>query len=356
MAQGAARHEQIQPHRQRSIAQHRRRSGHAAALCAAGRPRPQQSSFRLRVGAMRRLHRASRRPADPFLRDAAFGRWQWQDHHIGWPRHAREATPVADRLCRRAGAAMRLLHQWLADDRRRLPARQEKTERGRDQGRALRLEVPLRHAHQHSQGGQACRRDDGLREGAMTKFEKTSSFTRRSVLLGSGALVVSIGAAVSLETVLSIGKAYAQGAKPPLTPDQLSSYIAVNADGSVSAFYGKMDMGQGLFVAIGQMVADELDVSFKSVKVIMGDTATSVNQGGASGSTGVQMGGKQMRVAAAEARRVLVEMAAGLLSVPAEKLVVNDGVVSASDDKSKKISYAQMIGGKYFNVQLDLHK
>ena len=71
----------------------------------------------------------------------------------------------------------------------------------------------------------------------MTKFEKTSSFTRRSVLLGGGALVVSIGAAVSLETVLSIGKAYAQGARPPLTPDQLSSYIAVNADGSVSALF-----------------------------------------------------------------------------------------------------------------------
>ena len=49
----------------------------------------------------------------------------------------------------------------------------------------------------------------------MTKFEKTSSFTRRSVLLGGGALVVSVGAAVSLETVLSIGKAYAQGTHGP---------------------------------------------------------------------------------------------------------------------------------------------
>jgi len=190
----------------------------------------------------------------------------------------------------------------------------------------------------------------------MTKFEKTSSFSRRSVLLGSGALVVSIGAAVSLDTVLSIGKAYAQGAKPLLTPDQLSSYIAVNADGSVAAYFGKMDMGHGLHVAIGQMVAEELDVPFKSVRVIMGDTATSVNQGGASGSTGIQFGGKQMRMASAEARRVLVEMAAGLLSVPADKLVVNDGVVSATDDKGKRISYAQMIGGKYFNVQLDWNK
>jgi len=190
----------------------------------------------------------------------------------------------------------------------------------------------------------------------MTKFEKTSSFSRRSLLLGGGALVVSIGAAISLETVLSIGQAYAQGAKPPLTPDQLSSYIAINGDGSVSAYFGKMDMGHGLHVAIGQMVAEELDVPFKAVKVIMGDTANSVNQGGASGSTGIQFGGKQMRMAAAEARRVLVEMAAGLLSVPADKLTVNDGMVSAVDDKSKRISYAQMIGGKYFNVQLDWNK
>ena len=190
----------------------------------------------------------------------------------------------------------------------------------------------------------------------MTKYEKMSPFTRRSILLGGGALVVSVGAAISLETVLSISKAHAQGAKPPLTPEQLSSYIAVNADGTVSAFFGKMDMGHGLHVAIGQIVAEELDIPFKNVKVIMADTAMTVNQGGASGSTGIQTGGKQMRVAAAEARRVLVEMAASQLSVPAEKLVVTDGVVSASDDKTKSISYAQMIGGKYFNVQLDWNK
>src|ERR1700728_2863799 len=184
----------------------------------------------------------------------------------------------------------------------------------------------------------------------MTKFEKPTSLTRRSVLLGSGALVVSIGGGVTLETVLSIGEAFAQGTKPPLTPDQLSSYIAVNADGRVAAYFGKMDMGHGLHVAIGQIVAEELDVPFKSVKVYMADTATSVNQGGASGSTGIQLGGKQMRVAAAEARRVLVEMAAGALSIPANKLTVNDGVVSAVDDATKNISYAQLIGGQYFNV------
>ena len=190
----------------------------------------------------------------------------------------------------------------------------------------------------------------------MTKMDKAAHFSRRSMLKAGGALVVSVGTPISLDTVLGIGEAFAQGAKPPLTPDQLSSYIAVNADGTVSAFFGKMDMGQGLFVAIGQMVAEELDVPFKAVAVIMGDTATSVNQGGASGSTGIQMGGKQMRMAAAEARRVLVEMAAAKLSLPADQLTVTDGAVHAKSDASKKASYAELIGGRYFNVQLDWNK
>jgi CO/xanthine dehydrogenase Mo-binding subunit len=141
-----------------------------------------------------------------------------------------------------------------------------------------------------------------------------------------------------------------------LVPNELASYIAVNTDGSVTAYFGKMDMGQGLFVAIGQIVAEELDVPFKSVTVLMGDTANSVNQGGASGSTGIQLGGKQMRMAAAEARRVLVEMAAEKLALPADQLTVTDGVVHAKSDTAKKISYADLIGGRYFNVQLDWNK
>lgn len=192
----------------------------------------------------------------------------------------------------------------------------------------------------------------------MTRMEKPANFSRRSLLKAGGALVVSIGAPVALETVLGIEAAFAQASttKPPLTPDQLSSYIAVGADGRVSAFFGKMDMGQGVFTAIGQIVAEELDVPFKAVTVYMGDTATSVNQGGASGSTGIQLGGKQMRAAAAEARRVLVEMGAQKLGLPADQLTVTDGVVHAKSDPAKKASYAELIGGRYFNVQLDWNK
>jgi CO/xanthine dehydrogenase Mo-binding subunit len=190
-------------------------------------------------------------------------------------------------------------------------------------------------------------------------MEKPAAFSRRALLKAGGALVVSVGVPVGFDTVIAINSAAAQGTKPPLVPSELDSYIAVNADGAVSAFFGKMDMGQGLFTAIGQIVAEELDVPLSRVKVIMGDTGTSVNQGGASGSTGVQNGGKQMRAAAAEARRILVEMAAQKFGVAPESLIVVDGIVrkkESSDDTTYSVSYADLIGGRYFNTKLEWNK
>ena len=175
--------------------------------------------------------------------------------------------------------------------------------------------------------------------------------SRRSVLAGGGALVVS-----SFALPEAIGRAVAQNAaKPPLLPTELDSFIAVGADGTVTAFFGKMDVGHGLATAVAQIVADELDVRFERVKVVMADTATTVDQGGASGSTGVQEGGKPLRNAAAEARRVLIAKAAETLGVPADELVVRDGIVQPKSG-GRKVSYAQLIGGRYFNVTLDWNK
>src|SRR5215469_8685455 len=211
--------------------------------------------------------------------------------------------------------------------------------------------MPLRHACCDPARGQARRDDDGLREAAMNTAQRLAP-SRRNLLKSTGALVVSIGAPLPFDLARAAEDARLTGAQPPLTPDQLSSYIAVNADGTVSAFYGKIDGGQGLHVAIAQMVAEELDVPFKAVRVIMGDTGTSVNQGGASGATGVQEGGKQLRAAAAEARRVLVELAAEKLGVPAEQLAVDGGVVHSNTEMAKSVSYADLVGGHYFNVTL----
>jgi CO/xanthine dehydrogenase Mo-binding subunit len=158
---------------------------------------------------------------------------------------------------------------------------------------------------------------------------------RREFLLSSGALIIS--------AVPEIG--FSQG-KPGLVPGELDSWIAVMPDGGVKAFFGKMDMGQGLDVAVAQIVADELDVGFERVQVLMGDTATSCNQGGASGSTGVSNGARLLRRAAAEARRVLVEGASQKLGVPTSQLKVEDGVISSSE---KQITYGELVGGKHFN-------
>jgi CO/xanthine dehydrogenase Mo-binding subunit len=183
-------------------------------------------------------------------------------------------------------------------------------------------------------------------------MEKSSHFSRRRVLKAGGALVVSIGAPLPISLACAAEEARLVGAQPPLKPDQLSSYIAVNADGTISVFSGKTDLGQGLEVALAQMVAEELDAPFKAISIVTGDTASSVNQGGASSASGISEGGKQLRAAAAEARRVLVDLAAEKLGVPAEQLSVDSGVVHSNTEMAKSISYAELVGGRYFNVTL----
>src|SRR5689334_10136092 len=121
--------------------------------------------------------------------------------------------------------------------------------------------------------------------------DRMNAISRREFLKASGALIVSASLPGFVAEALAQGDAPGAAAfgstKPALDPSQLDSWIAVGADGRVTAFFGKMDMGQSLDIAIAQIVADELDVNVDKVDVIMGDTALTCNQGGASGSTGI---------------------------------------------------------------------
>ena len=175
------------------------------------------------------------------------------------------------------------------------------------------------------------------------------SLSRRDFLKASGALIVS----VSMTGLVTDALAQIGPNKPPLVPGELDSWVAVLKDGSVSAFFGKIDMGHCLDVAIAQIVAEELDVGFERVTVFQGDTATSCNQGGASGSFGISAGANPLRNAAAEARRILVAGASRHLNLPAEQLTVSDGVVSGG---GKRVSYAELIGGKFFNSKVEWNK
>ena len=203
--------------------------------------------------------------------------------------------------------------------------------------------------------------------------DKLSGTSRRDFLSAAGALVVSVASGgVSTQAFAQSASATMAGSasatavgttlatisaiKPALKADELDSWVAIQPDGSVVAYYGKVDLGQSLEVAIGQIVAEELDVSYRKVKIVMGNTASSLNQGGASSALGIQAGAKPLRNAAAEARRILLNLASEKLGVPVANLVVDDGEISVKGNSAQKVTYAELIGGKYFNSKVEWNK
>jgi nicotinate dehydrogenase subunit B len=169
--------------------------------------------------------------------------------------------------------------------------------------------------------------------------------SRRDLLKRSGALVVSFSLAPA-------GDALAQGAAPakPVALTELDSFLAIDARGQVMVYSGKVDLGTGVSTALRQIVAEELDVPFSRIALLQGDSGLTPDQGKTWGSLTIQVGGMQLRNAAATARGALLEEAAKRLNAKKEELKVADGVVSAGN---RRVSYAQLIGGKSFSIKLD---
>src|SRR5689334_10277260 len=117
-----------------------------------------------------------------------------------------------------------------------------------------------------------------------TTLEQISetSFSRRAFLKGGGALVVAIGMPLTFASRASADSPY-----PFLDPSQLDSWLSIGKDGAVTVFTGRIDSGQHKQTAFAQIVADELDVPFKAIKVVMGDTSRTVNQGSSTASDGM---------------------------------------------------------------------
>jgi len=178
---------------------------------------------------------------------------------------------------------------------------------------------------------------------------------RRSFLKGSGALVVGFSIAQVAEDLgLAPGVLDAQRLDGA-SSNQLDGWISVNADGSITAFTGKCEIGQGLYTAQTQLVAEELCVPFNRVKLVQCDTALCPDQGTTSGQqshpTNFNLG--SLALAGATAREALVGLAATRLGVAADQLTVKDGVVSAKADASKRVTYAELIGDRKFNLTLN---
>ena len=180
--------------------------------------------------------------------------------------------------------------------------------------------------------------------------------SRREFLQSSGMLVASV-AAISVEGVDAfLQRTAAPAAGPYPDPDylQLDSWNVIRPDNTATFFVGKTDLGQGTGTAFRQIMSDELDIAFEHTTCVMGSTDRTVDQGGSGGSDALQTDGYPMRRVAAEARRVLLDMASKHFGVPVTALAVSDGVVSTrtGDSADRSITYGELIGGKKFNVTL----
>lgn len=182
---------------------------------------------------------------------------------------------------------------------------------------------------------------------------QTNLISRRD-LLKSGALVVGFNLFEPLTRVFAQGL---QGGTPlsntgGLAPDQLDSWLAIAPDGTVNVFTSKVDLGTGTGTALGQIVAEELDVPVLKIRMEIGDTAKSVDQGRTSASRTLERAGPQLRQAAAAARHELLTRASMRLGAPVNQLTVADGVVRVSGSPASSVSYAALVGGKPFDTKI----
>jgi CO/xanthine dehydrogenase Mo-binding subunit len=172
---------------------------------------------------------------------------------------------------------------------------------------------------------------------------------RREFLKAGGGLVVAftlptLPLAALADTAPATGK--------DMRPDEVDTWLVVGEDGKVTVYSGKVDLGTGARTALAQLVAEELDVDFGAVHLIMGDTGLTLDQGQTAGSQTISNGGAKLRQAAASARQALLAVAAQKLSVDPSRLTVAKGVVSAGE-AGPTVTYASLVSGKPLNVKLD---
>jgi len=141
---------------------------------------------------------------------------------------------------------------------------------------------------------------------------------------------------------LSVVRAFESGA--------FETFIKITADGSVNAYNGHVDLGTGIRTSLGQIVAEELDVSFARVVVVLGDTSVVPNQGATIASETIQITAVPLRKAAAQARQFLVARAAERLEALVGDLSIEDGLIRGKDNRT--VSYGELISDEVIRLEL----
>ena len=190
-------------------------------------------------------------------------------------------------------------------------------------------------------------KDDEYAMSNPASADAAMTLERREFLkLAGGGLIVFFAVGEGLE-------GQAGGQRGQGYPDDPNAYLKVGTDGRVMCLTGKIEMGQGTITALAMMLAEELDVPLASVDMVMGDTALCPYDAGTFGSRSIKYFGPPMRLAAAEARGVLVRLASAKLGAPEDALATKDGAVYLAKSPSKKVTYADLIGGKKIEVRLE---
>src|SRR6202047_4105389 len=218
--------------------------------------------------------------------------------------------------------------------------------------------LPQRHDHHH-QGAAAAQlpafRDRGARSPALQSMPVRRAYRDRA-RGDAGRRASRRGARLMAAAEVSDNPGRRSGSLSVVRPagsaaeSAFETFIKITADGSVTAYNGHVDLGTGIRTALGQIVAEELDVSFARVVVVLGDTALVPNQGPTIASETIQITAVPLRQAAAQARQFLVARAAERLELAASDLAIEDGLIRGRDNRS--VSYGELIAGE--NIRLEL--
>jgi nicotinate dehydrogenase subunit B len=161
--------------------------------------------------------------------------------------------------------------------------------------------------------------------------------TRRNFAKGMGGIVLAFSL-VPTELLAQAAEARLPGSLN--NNRRLDAWLRIDADGTATVFTGKVELGQGIVTALSQIAAEELDLPLSLLKMISGDTGLTPNEGQTAGSQSVENSGTALRLACAEVRAILLDLAAKKLGLAADTLKVANGVIGAAD--GRKVSYGEL--------------
>lgn len=179
-----------------------------------------------------------------------------------------------------------------------------------------------------------------------------SVVSRRDFLRSGGAVIVGLSLGANLPEWARAQDSRVSPAGRPLDAREVDSFLAFHADGSVTIYTSKVDVGTGLRIAMSQMAAEELGIPVARVSIVEGDTALTPNHGGTGGSSGVPRGAVEVRQAAATARQFILRLGANQLNRPASELTIVNGQVGPLSG-GLGVSVAGLVGDKQLSVPVD---